>query len=335
MNLDDALMNSVRETVSVFTDPSKRVFWAYLLSAASIAVLWLTLCRNKSVSGALRKVFSRESWWTRSARADYVVFALNAVFMSVLSPRLLGQAGIAYLVFEWMHTVFGGRPQPADFLPFWMIMAGFTVTLFVLDDLSRYIVHRMLHRVPVLWAFHKVHHSATSLNPMTVFRVHPVESIIYAIRGALVQGVVIAGFVFFFGSKVQLLTVLGAGALNWMFNAFLANLRHSHIQIGFWKPVERIFISPAQHQIHHSIAEHHRDKNFGVALAVWDWIFGTLCHSTPNEHIRFGLSVIPDSRSHNLITLYLYPFSEAFRTIRHLFDHVCWNFRKSQFEKSD
>ena len=126
----------------------------------------------------------------------------------------------------------------------------------------------------------------------------------------------------FFGDKVQLLMVFGAGVFNWMFNAFLANLRHSHIQIGFWKPVERVFISPAQHQIHHSISEHHHDKNFGVALAVWDWVFNTHCHSDTQENLVFGLSAESTEESHRLSLLYVQPFIEAFHTLKFLVKRI-------------
>lgn len=324
---DETILGIGQEILSVFFDPLKRVYWVYLLSAAAVAFLWLRFRRNLSISGAVRKIFSKASWWNTSARADYCVMAVNSAIMSVLSPRLLGQTAVAYLVFEWMHQLFAGRPQTTDMMPEWLIMVAFTLCLFVLDDLARYIVHRLLHRIPILWAFHKVHHSATALNPLTVFRMHPVEGILFAVRGALVQGITIAIFVFFFGGKVQLLMVFGAGVFNWMFNAFLANLRHSHIQIGFWKPVERVFISPAQHQIHHSISEEHRDKNFGVALAIWDWMFNTHCHSNADEELTYGLSAESNEQHHRLKSLYLQPFAEVFHSMSLPFKRVRGNER--------
>ena len=311
MAADDFILSTGREILSVFFDPLKRVYWIYLLSAGAIAFVWLVFFRRRSSLNAVRQIFSKASWWNASARTDYCVMAVNRVVMSVVSPRLLGQTAVAYLVFEWMHALFAGRPQASETIPAWAVMIMFTTCLFVLDDFARYIVHRMLHRIPALWAFHKVHHSATALNPLTVFRIHPLEGVIYAVRGTLVQGVVIAVFIFFFGDKVQLIMVFGAGVLNWMFNASLSNLRHSHIQIGFWRPVERILISPAQHQIHHSILKKHHDKNFGVALAVWDWMFGTHCHSTADEELQFGLPDTADKFQHDLTALYFQPFSDA------------------------
>ena len=151
-------------------------------------------------------------------------------------------------------------------------MASFTVCHFLCDDLSKYLVHRALHRWPVLWAFHKVHHSATTLTPLTVYRTHPLEAVIFSLRGSAVQAVVVAVFIFFFGSAVDLFTVLGASVFLFAFNAAGSNLRHSHVRIGYGRRLERILMSPAQHQIHHSVEERHHDKNFGTVLSLWDWL---------------------------------------------------------------
>ena len=83
-------------------------------------------------------------------------------------------------------------------------------------------------------------------------------------------------FLFFFGAKAELVTVLGANAILFVFNTLGSNLRHSHVWITYGPVFERFLISPAQHQIHHS--QHARDhgRNFGAVLALWDWVGGSL-----------------------------------------------------------
>nr|WP_216092588.1 sterol desaturase family protein [Candidatus Marithrix sp. Canyon 246] len=49
-------------------------------------------------------------------------------------------------------------------------MVLFTLSLFIFSDLTRYLLHRLLHSIPILWEFHKVHHSAKVLNPFTFYR---------------------------------------------------------------------------------------------------------------------------------------------------------------------
>ncbi len=294
-------------------DPQKRVFWGYLASAWLISFLWLFVRRRAGLVRAAGEFFSAASWLTRSARADYLVFLLNGAIMMLLAPALLSQLTIAYALFQWMHGWFDGRPM-LQWSP-GAIAAAFTVTLFVADDLARYWVHRMLHRVPALWAFHKVHHTATSLNPLTVFRTHPMEGILFSLRGAVVQGGCVAPFIFFFGDRVELVTVLGASAFTFAFNALGSNLRHSHVALGYWRWLEFVVMSPAQHQVHHSIDARHVDRNFGATLSFWDWLFGTHCHSQTREPLVFGVRGADGPGAHRLASLYLLPFAEAFRAV--------------------
>lgn len=300
---------------SAFVDPGKRLFLGYLASSALIALAWLVFVQRNDLRPAFARLLERRSWWSRSARADYRVMAINAAIMMLVSPRLIGQLGVSIAVFEWLHGAFEGRPAPA-MLPDWGVALLFTLTLFVVDDLSRYVVHRLLHRVPWLWAFHKVHHTATALNPLTVYRTHPVEGMIFVLRGALVHGSCTGVFVFFFGAQVSLATVLGASVFSVAFNALGANLRHSHIDLGFWRPVERLFISPAQHQLHHSIARRHHDRNFGAALALWDWLGGTHCHSETGARLQFGVAGETAQSAHTLGALYFRPIVEAAGALR-------------------
>lgn len=305
------------ELIAALFDPQKRLFWGYLLSAAVIALAWLIFGGGHSPAQALGRLFAREAWLSRSALADYRQMAINTGIMLVLSPRLLSQLGLSILMFEWLHGVFGGRPVLGTDWPGWTVASLFTACLFVVDDLSRYVVHRLLHQVPLLWSFHKVHHTATSLNPLTVYRTHPVEGILFALRSSFVHGACIAVFVFFFGERVTLATVLGASVFSFAFNALGANLRHSHIALGFWRPLERLFISPAQHQLHHSTAPRHRDRNFGVALAVWDLAFGTHSFSEPGVRLRFGVAGERSDRAHSLAALYWNPVRDAARIVVH------------------
>ncbi len=300
-----------------FLDPRKRLFWGYLGSAFFLAFCWMVFLGRERPVRACRKLLSRELWCSASARADYVVFLINTVLMGSIVPRLLGHAAVATFCFSLLHDLFDGRLSLLPDAPPWAIAVGFTLVLFVVDDFARYVVHRLLHAVPILWAFHKVHHSATRLNPLTVLRTHPVEGILFALRGALVQGVCIGMFVYAFSERVSLVMVLGANAIKFAFNLLGANLRHSEVPIRYWPWLEQILLSPAQHQIHHSRHPRHHDRNFGVALACWDQWFGTHCLSEPGQSLRYGLSR-SDSDPNSLYALYLLPFREGAGHLRAL-----------------
>ncbi|MDP6888118.1 MAG: sterol desaturase family protein [SAR324 cluster bacterium] len=299
------------EWLPAFFNPQKRIFWGYLLSSLLIALLWLRLVKKMNLRSSAIQIFNRHAWISRSALADYKVMIINTLLMLMLSPRLLAKATIAYLVFNGMHMLFDGRAFLSTDLPQWVIALGFTLFLFVLDDFARYWLHRWLHTVPILWSFHKVHHSATALNPFTVFRTHPVEAALFSVRSALVHGFTTAVFFFFFGDRVTLMMVLGASIFTFAFNLFGSNLRHSPVYICYWNLLEHIIMSPAQHHIHHSTAKEHIDKNFGVVLSFWDWMFGSLWLSRAGEQLNFGLSGEQPRGQNSLKGLYIEPIHEA------------------------
>ena len=176
-----------------------------------------------------------------------------------------------------------------------------------------------MHKWPVLWALHKVHHSATVLTPMTVFRTHPLEGIIFSLRSAITQAIGISLFFYLFGNLVSLYTIVGVNVFVFVFNILGSNLRHSHIGIRYWKWFEYIFISPAQHQLHHSVAFEHHDKNFGAALAIWDWLFGSLHHSVEFETLHLGIKKDQKETTHNLRNLYFDPINEI---KKHIFNKI-------------
>lgn len=317
--MPSVLSDYLNEIADAFLNPQKRVFVGYLGLALLIAASACLISARGRVSGGLaelrRYLLSPAIWWSASARADYQIFAINQALMLGAAPRLLSQLTLATLLYEWLHGQFGAPPGLGATAPIWLPIAVFTVSQFLLDDLSRYLLHRLLHRVPLLWAFHKVHHSAETLTPMTVFRTHPVEAVLFALRTALVQGVVIALCVYLFGNTVDLATVLGANVFMFLFNATGANLRHSHVHISYGPMLERILLSPAQHQVHHSTATEHFDRNFGSVLAVWDLFGGTLHPAAPQGSIRFGLTETPATDAHSLRRLYLAPLAEFARSV--------------------
>lgn len=294
------------DLASQFLNPKKRLFLGYLLSASLIATIWLCLIKRHSVSSAIGMFFDRRVWLSRSSRLDLLSFAINRVVFVWLRPVLVTQLAIATLIFELLHQqhvvtlgMFGGAG-------YWTAAISFTLFFFLFDDLTRFAVHFALHRIPALWDFHKFHHSAETLTPLTVLRTHPMEGLIFTARSVIVQGVTIAGFVFLFGNQVDLLTIFGVNVFVVVFHGLGSNLRHSHVAIRYPQVVERVLMSPAQHQLHHSEAVQHYDRNFGVALSVWDWMFGSFHHSVA-EPLTFGIGRETTSFTRSIWSMYWLP----------------------------
>ena len=293
-----------------FVDPKKRVFLGYILLSIAIALFWLVFFRKKGLKSAFFKVFDKKILLSGSAISDYKMFIINRVLMLVLSPYLLTQLAVAtYFYYSLLSLPVSGFLSSLNGTPTVIVATLFTVTFFTFDDFTKYWVHRWMHKWPVLWALHKVHHSAETLNPITVYRTHPLEGILFSLRGAFSQGIVISIFFFTFGDKVDLVTILGVNFLVFFFHVAGSNLRHSHIDIKYWSWLEKFLISPAQHQLHHSLDERHYDKNFGAALAIWDWIFGSLHHSEDIDKLVLGVED-DDFNPRSIKELYLKPLKE-------------------------
>lgn len=323
-----------------FSNPKKRIFVGYLALTVVLALIWLVAVRRASVSSALLQIFDRKILFSASSRADYKIFAINRIFTLFISPLLVSQLAIATALFYALHDVDFLRRGVFSNTPQGVIVALFTVTIFLIDDFTKYLVHRWMHRWPLLWAIHKVHHSAETMTPITVYRVHPLEGVLYGLRAAFAQGTTMATFLFFFGPAVDLYTVLGVNVLSFAFHVTGSNLRHTHISISYWPWLEHLLISPAQHQVHHSIAREHHDKNFGVAFAVWDWLFGSLHLSEPDKRLRFGLKSTEAHSSH-LLDIYLRPFSDIAGVLRrrgrklHQRLTVAWARNPNSIERGD
>lgn len=305
------LFTSVYETV---LNPRKRVFFGYLLLGLLIGGTWLWWRSDRSPIQVFKDLISPKIWWSDSAKADYKILLINKAVLLAIVPLLITKVALATLVFQQLYAMMGFPPAPGSVLPNWAVPVCFTLFLFLLDDFARYFLHMLMHRWPVLWAFHKVHHSARTMTPFTVLRTHPIEGLLFTLRSILVQAISIGTFLYLFGDRVDLVTVLGVNIVVFIFNVTGSNLRHSHVPIYYWKWLERILISPAQHQIHHSTQPRHFDKNFGAILAIWDWIGGSLHHSEPETTLEFGVSRTIEADEHSLKTLYLTPFKESWRS---------------------
>lgn len=278
------------EPLGFIADPGKRVFWVYVIAALFVASFVTTLNDGSfAPKKQIKALFNPTYWFNRSTSVDYALMWVNATVRTLALVPLLGAKLAGALFVARYLQVDVGDIQITSL--HWLAVASiFSVVLFVVDDLSRFLLHRLMHRVPVLWRLHRVHHSATTLTPFTVFRVHPVESVFYTLRGFLVFSLIAGLFIWLFKGKLTALDILGVDALGFIFNLFAANLRHSHVPVGFgW--FERYFISPVQHQLHHSLE--HWDVNFGSCFSVWDrWSRTQLLAREAGDlrSLRFGLA---------------------------------------------
>lgn len=295
-------------------DANKRIYLPYLLSAAVMAYLVFRVsASNKTAKGFLLFLFPKKVWLCKSAKLDYTLLITNKIIKAAsFTPIVLTMVPVALATTDFLEWLFGA-PLLLN-LPAAAVITFFTVLLFLLDDVTRYILHLLLHKVPFLWEFHKVHHSAKVLTPFTIYRTHPVESYLYACRMALTQGVAVGIGYHLFGTTLSMYDILGANVFVFLFNILGANLRHSHIWFSWGDKLENWFISPAQHQVHHSDNPAHFDTNLGSALAIWDRIGGSLIKASEAGKVTIGVGKY-DARHDSLMAIYWLPLKLAFRSV--------------------
>lgn len=289
-------MEPITDIFNYILSPNKRIFWGYLLS--SIVIAWIYLSYNKKERPFN---FSRALWLHPSSILDYKYFFIS-YFVKILFifPIVVSAREVSLITYETFSETYG--LIEIDF-SYEMVMFLYTLCIFVVSDFSRYWLHRFLHTIPVLWEFHKVHHSAEVLNPLTFYRVHPIENILFGFRYSLSIGFVTGIFIFLFGGMIGVYQVLGVNIILFLFSLMGSNLRHSHIQLKYPTLLEKLFISPYQHQIHHSRKYVH--KNFGGYLAIWDLLFGSIQYSKDVEKLKIGIYT---KEYNSLVKLLFKPF---------------------------
>jgi len=166
----------------------------------------------------------------------------------------------------------------------------------VLYDITAYWIHRMTHRVPVFWRFHRVHHSDTSMDSSTFFRMHPVEVI-------LVFGV----------GNILTAALFGTDLLSLALYYFILNLffflEHSNFKFPVWldKTLGWVITTPNLHKIHHEQNQYYTDSNFADIFILWDRIFGTYKY-LPAEKINYGLKEFDEEKKQTFPYLIISPF---------------------------
>jgi sterol desaturase/sphingolipid hydroxylase (fatty acid hydroxylase superfamily) len=288
--------------------------WPYLFSSLFFA--WVIFLRHKTNSMPPAKsflgfVFPRDVYRHPSATVDYKFVAIDSSITCLIYMPLI--TGISLLVSKATAHVCSGQWSLKGALndrPAFIVMIVLAL-LWILNDFIVFLWHYLEHRIPLLWAFHQVHHSAEVLTPISAWRMHPVETLVGGTLESLMIGIGAGIYSSASDNEVSPSTLFGVNAVTILIYLFAYNLRHSHIWLSYGPLFSWFFISPAQHQIHHSQALVHHNKNFGVKLAIWDAIFGTLYIPQARERLTYGISGMPSHKFATVPRLYFVPFVDA------------------------
>ena len=170
------------------------------------------------------------------------------------------------------------------------------VVALVVLDFSFYLAHVAMHRIPVFWRFHRVHHSDPFVDVTTTVRQHPGEGLIrYAFMGA---------FAFALGASPATFAVYRvSSALNGL-------LEHANFRVPAWldRVLALVTTWPNVHKIHHSRAPHETDTNYGNLFSFFDRMFGTFTPSERSVNVAYGLDGFDDPASQTTAGLLAVPF---------------------------
>jgi sterol desaturase/sphingolipid hydroxylase (fatty acid hydroxylase superfamily) len=213
------------------------------------------------------------------------LYALTLGLMLVLGALFPRQAGLGFvtrdmglnvangaLLFVLRLTIFKAAEPffalglvDAGGWPVWMqALVGFLAL-----DLVRYGLHFAHHRVPFLWSFHRVHHSAETVDATTGLRMHVVDFVQLSLLPPLLFSTVLNTT----GWNPWVLP--GVLLIGQLMDAF----QHANLRFPMGHPLCRawnlLFNNPHFHAWHHTRDGHVLDGNYGNTLVVWDRLFGT------------------------------------------------------------
>jgi sterol desaturase/sphingolipid hydroxylase (fatty acid hydroxylase superfamily) len=161
----------------------------------------------------------------------------------------------------------------------------------VVSSLAGYLVHVVMHKVPLLWRLHRVHHLDTHLDISTTLRHHPAELVVSVL--------------------VMVLVALAFGLSPWVVVLYevtegvVALISHANVRLPprVDALIRSVLVTPNIHSLHHSSFQPETDSNYGTVLTVWDRLFGTFTRAPlrGGETIQIGLEEVRDERASDLV----------------------------------
>ena len=173
-----------------------------------------------------------------------------------------------------------------------------SVIAFLLLDYSNYLWHIVLHKMPLMWRFHLVHHTDLDLDITTSFRFHFGELI---------------GSVFFRGAAVILIGISPLMVLIYEISFDASNqFQHSNLKIPFRleKVLNKILVTPRMHGIHHSMKKRETDSNYSIILSFWDRLHRTINLNVSQDEVVTGVPVYRNAKELTTVKLLKLPFTK-------------------------
>ena len=319
-SLTQSAVDLAREVIA--PNLPRDLHWEVLVITLIIATLiWLirTGHGSKGADGRERKttlaqfLLPRDIYTHISARVDVYLWVAERLLHPLWAVGLLATVGPAteQIVISTLVAVFGETPALQTNYA-WMLL--YSLVTLLCYDFVFFTTHYMMHRLPALWALHKIHHSAEVLTPLTRYREHFLVGPIWAAGGALSYGFAAGIFAYLFDGKIIAATLLNIGFFALLFG-FNGSFRHYHVAFHYPVWLSRWLHSPVMHHIHHSYLQQHWDKNFAAVTSIWDRLFGTLYIPERDEYTPWGIGPEQQSEYRTFWQNTTAPFREWYRMV--------------------
>lgn len=176
------------------------------------------------------------------------------------------------------------------------VMAQFAIGVVAADFAFGYLAHWSMHVSPVLWRFHRVHHSDPFVDVTTSYRTHPVENMwrhVWLFSAMWALGIPAAAVVTF--------RVLSA--VNGV-------LEHANIRVrpALDALVSLVWVTPNMHKVHHSRDEAETNSNYGNLFALHDRLFRTFAPTKRAFAVKYGLDDVEPREIRSLSALLTMPW---------------------------
>jgi len=263
----------------MFSDDTQLRLMIFLGVLALMAALEALLPRRE-------RRLSRASRWSTN---------LSLVLINTVALKLLGPVAAIVVADYAMDNNWGLLSLSPIPLPVYLEI----IVAIALLDFAIYLQHVLMHRVPFLWRFHKVHHVDRDLDVTTGIRFHPIEvmmSMAYKCAVILLLGPVTIAVVLFE-------IILNASA---MFNH--ANMR---LPKGIDAVLRKLIVTPDFHRVHHSTLPQETNSNYGFFLSIWDYLCKTYIAQPKHQHegMVIGLSAYQSQQPAKLLWCLGLPFT--------------------------
>lgn len=244
----------------------------WLNNSIRLAILLLAYAVLWSVEAFIPLFQYQRGRWRRAL--PNLALAVGVVVVNLAMASATASLS-AFVTREHIGLLSGIRSHP------WLLMALGIAGL----DLFAYFAHLLLHKIPMGWRFHRVHHSDVEVDVTTALRQHPGETLWRLFWQLL--GIVVFGLPFWIA-----VLYLSLSSLN-------ALLEHANIRMSSRLDacLRLVIVTPNLHKIHHSRHVTETDSNYSNIFSFWDRLCGTYTSRKTYEDLRYGLEGPDDEKN--------------------------------------